>query len=199
MTFIPDPTLKPGEKARWSPASRFIESTLREIKAQSDFITKVQQENGKASHMKGKKTIALCNDRTFYTIQGEAPFIGIPAVFLRLTSCNLKCTWCDTPYTWQPDKLEINKEPIDEVAAEIAMLLVNNQCNLLVITGGEPLLQKKALAQLIKKVVYLRADDPSTFLTPPMTVQFETNGTVAPFTQGEEDEIFADDSDSGFW
>src|SRR5688572_30464582 len=50
--------------------------------------------------------IKLSGDGAFYTLQGEGPTMGMPAVFVRLHVCNLKCEWCDAWYTWNPDTVE---------------------------------------------------------------------------------------------
>jgi 7-carboxy-7-deazaguanine synthase len=69
----------------------------------------------------------------FYSIQGEATYAGRPCVFVRLSRCNLRCTWCDTTYSFKGgDKVEI--EAILERVASYG-------CPLVEITGGEPLLQ----------------------------------------------------------
>lgn len=71
----------------------------------------------------------------FYTIQGEGPDQGRPAVFIRLTHCNLRCYFCDTQFD------EGHELSLQTVIEECLMLLQGHRCDLLVITGGEPLLQ----------------------------------------------------------
>ena len=70
----------------------------------------------------------------FCSIQGEGKLIGVPSVFVRTSGCNLRCTWCDTPYaSWDPegDSLSIN-EILDRVSAYAARYVV--------LTGGEPMI-----------------------------------------------------------
>ena len=71
----------------------------------------------------------------FYTIQGESPFSGYPAIFLRLAGCNLRCTWCDTEFEhgFACD--------LQSLSNTIRSMSNTHDCKLVVITGGEPLLQ----------------------------------------------------------
>ena len=71
----------------------------------------------------------------FYSIQGESSFAGFPCVFIRLTGCNLRCSYCDTQYAYKKGKsFEIQ---------DILKLVSNYECRLVEITGGEPLLQEE--------------------------------------------------------
>lgn len=97
----------------------------------------------------------------FYSIQGEGPNIGKPAIFLRLAGCNLRCSWCDSKFTWEMNSG--SQISISDILKEIQKY----PCNHLVITGGEPLLQQDELAQLLPKLK-------SYF------IEIETNGTVKP-------------------
>ena len=70
----------------------------------------------------------------FYSIQGEGRFVGIPSVFIRTSGCNLRCVWCDTPYTsWAP---EGKKWSVGEILGEVAKYSSRH----IVVTGGEPFL-----------------------------------------------------------
>ncbi|HMD37569.1 MAG TPA: radical SAM protein [Vicinamibacterales bacterium] len=75
----------------------------------------------------------LTINEIFYSIQGESTRAGEPCVFVRLTACDLRCSWCDTPYAFH----EGRKMTVDEVVAEVD----RHRCPLVEITGGEPLLQ----------------------------------------------------------
>ena len=77
----------------------------------------------------------LTVNEIFYSIQGESTHTGRPCVFVRLTGCDLRCVWCDTPYAFH----EGRKLDVDEVIAEVEQY----RCNLVEITGGEPLLQQE--------------------------------------------------------
>jgi len=70
----------------------------------------------------------------FYSIQGEGTLLGVPSVFVRTSGCNLRCVWCDTPYTsWQPEGEQISVDTIlDRVSAFPARHVV--------VTGGEPMI-----------------------------------------------------------
>ncbi|HZS55088.1 MAG TPA: 7-carboxy-7-deazaguanine synthase QueE [Bryobacteraceae bacterium] len=70
----------------------------------------------------------------FYSIQGEGTLVGVPSVFVRTSGCNLRCTWCDTPYTsWNPEGEELSVEQIVNQVKQF-------RCSHVVITGGEPMI-----------------------------------------------------------
>jgi 7-carboxy-7-deazaguanine synthase len=70
----------------------------------------------------------------FYSIQGEGVLAGVPSVFVRTSGCNLRCSWCDTPYTsWQPEGQE---RSIESIAEEVD----RHGASHVVITGGEPMI-----------------------------------------------------------
>ena len=96
----------------------------------------------------------------FYSLQGEGPRCGTPAVFLRLAGCNLACKWCDTKHSWA--------NGIPCAAENTAALIATYHAPALVITGGEPLLQQPALEKLL---ALLPAD---------IFLEVETNGTIVP-------------------
>lgn len=75
----------------------------------------------------------LTINEIFYSIQGESTYSGRPCVFVRLTACDLRCVWCDTPYAFT----EGRKWTLDEAIAEVE----RHACDLVEVTGGEPLLQ----------------------------------------------------------
>ena len=113
----------------------------------------------------------------FASLQGEGRSAGLPCTFVRLSRCNLACSWCDTAYTW---RFEGDNRPhrdgitFDRAAnqvvlseAEVAAQIMALGGNRLVITGGEPLLQGAALARMVA-------------LLEGHAIEVETNGTVAP-------------------
>ena len=73
-------------------------------------------------------------NEVFYSVQGESTYAGQRCVFVRLTACDLRCSWCDTPYAFY----EGRKRSLDDVLAEVDRF----DCNLVEVTGGEPLLQE---------------------------------------------------------
>jgi 7-carboxy-7-deazaguanine synthase len=77
----------------------------------------------------------LTVNEIFYSIQGESTYAGRPCVFVRLTACDLRCSWCDTEYAFH----EGRKRTLDEVMAEVERY----DCPLVEVTGGEPLLQEE--------------------------------------------------------
>ncbi len=94
----------------------------------------------------------------FYSIQGESTHAGRPCVFVRLTGCNLRCKWCDTEYAFY----EGRRMPI----AEVVQIIRGYRCDLVEVTGGEPLLQEG---------VYPLSD---AMLEAGASVMIETSGAV---------------------
>lgn len=122
----------------------------------------------------------------FRSLQGEGPMAGQLRSFIRLSGCNLACRWCDTAYTWNwagaghvheqdapglPHQFEPAKEMLKlgvDAAAEQILAL---QAPGLVVTGGEPMLQREGVLLLAQR---LKAAAPS------LRLEMETNGTIAP-------------------
>src|SRR5580658_1989154 len=94
----------------------------------------------------------------FLSIQGESTHAGRPCVFVRLTGCNLRCRWCDTEYAFYDGR--------KMTIAEVAEVVEGYRCDLVEITGGEPLLQE-GVHPLI-----------ASMLNAGRTVMVETSGAV---------------------
>lgn len=104
------------------------------------------------------------------TLQGEGPHAGRAVQFLRLMGCNLSCSWCDTPYTWDGQRFDLRAETTDLDLDTITGLLMAKTP--LVVSGGEPLLhQAKPILQAVLQHARLRLG---------CEVHVETNGTIAP-------------------
>ena len=70
----------------------------------------------------------------FYSIQGEGKLVGVPSVFVRASGCNLRCTWCDTPYaSWDPEGEDL---AVDEIVRRVLAYDARH----VVVTGGEPMI-----------------------------------------------------------
>ena len=95
----------------------------------------------------------------YHSIQGESSYMGKPCIFIRLTYCNLRCSYCDSEYTFHDG----NDMSIDEIVDEIKKY----PCKLVEVTGGEPLFQKNCI-NLLKKLVDLKYD-----------VLLETSGAIS--------------------
>jgi 7-carboxy-7-deazaguanine synthase len=83
----------------------------------------------------------------FYSIQGEGTLIGVPSVFIRTSGCNLRCVWCDTPYTsWQPEGEEVSLDQLLETTLAF-------HASHVVVTGGEPMISPEIvpLTQRLKQ------------------------------------------------
>ena len=96
----------------------------------------------------------------FTSFQGEGPYVGTPATFLRLYGCNLNCQWCDTDIS----TYEILS--VDDVAEILLTQMEFNNIKTLIITGGEPTLQMEEIKRLIKE------------LPEDIKIQIETNGSI---------------------
>jgi 7-carboxy-7-deazaguanine synthase len=94
----------------------------------------------------------------YKSVQGESSFAGLPCIFVRLAGCNLRCSWCDSEYTFSGGKPYTE----DEIIAEIKALW---PCRLVEFTGGEPMLQAKELLPLIDRLLQMN-----------YTVMMETSG-----------------------
>lgn len=104
----------------------------------------------------------------FSSIQGEGASAGTRCLFLRLALCNLRCTWCDTKYTWDFANYRYADEVRTLSCASVRELIVQCPERRVVITGGEPMLQKEALSRMLWGVPRQIA------------VEVETNGTLLP-------------------
>jgi len=96
----------------------------------------------------------------FYSIQGEGSLLGVPSIFVRSSGCNLRCSWCDTPYTsWNPEGEELS---LDRILEQVARYPAEH----VVVTGGEPMMAPE-IAPLTER---LRARG--------LHITIETAGTV---------------------
>ncbi len=82
----------------------------------------------------------------YRSIQGESSFTGLPCIFVRLTGCNLRCTWCDSEYTFEGGR----RMTLDEVEAQVRALA---PVKLVEITGGEPMLQEREVLELMRRLL----------------------------------------------
>jgi 7-carboxy-7-deazaguanine synthase len=81
----------------------------------------------------------------FYSIQGEGKLVGVPSVFVRASGCNLRCSWCDTPYaSWDPEGDDV---PVDEIVRRVLVF----PTRYVVLTGGEPMIMPE-IAELCRRL-----------------------------------------------
>ena len=88
----------------------------------------------------------LMINEIYHSIQGESSYTGEPCVFIRLTYCNLRCSYCDSEYTFHDGK----ELTIDEIMRKIKKY----SCNLVEVTGGEPLFQKNCIFLLVFPILF---------------------------------------------
>ncbi|MFG1676354.1 7-carboxy-7-deazaguanine synthase QueE [Micromonospora sp. NPDC049282] len=103
------------------------------------------------------------------TFQGEGPSTGQQAMFVRLSRCNLRCPGCDTPYTWDTRRYDLRKHTVAASVEAVAEQVLAAPPTLVVITGGEPLLQQPTLTVLAERLAAAGR-----------RVEIETNGTIVP-------------------
>jgi len=108
----------------------------------------------------------------FSSIQGEGVSMGVPSVFVRLSLCNLRCTWCDTKYTWDWEHYDPKTEIVTLDVPEILHRVEAGKARNVVITGGEPLQQQRPLVAL---ATALRQSG--------KRLEIETNGTYRPIPE----------------
>lgn len=115
----------------------------------------------------------VSGDGVFFSLQGEGQSIGKPAVFLRLHFCNLQCSWCDTRYTWDRSISQFWQEAQDWSIEQAVAKITRFPVRRLIVTGGEPLLQQRNVANLLQQM-------------PDWDVEIETTGTIEPLPELQE-------------
>jgi len=104
----------------------------------------------------------------FCSIQGEGISAGARCLFVRLATCNLRCSFCDTPYSWDFTRYDSDQEVQKLEIGELARRIAGAAEGRLVLTGGEPLIQQDGLVRLV------------ALLPERLIIEVETNGTLAP-------------------
>jgi 7-carboxy-7-deazaguanine synthase len=104
----------------------------------------------------------------FDSLQGEGPNTGKPCRFVRLALCNLRCRYCDTKYTWDFEHHDYEREVKEATLESVVEAIAAAPQRHVVITGGEPLLQQRALERVLREV-------PASIF-----IEVETNGTRVP-------------------
>lgn len=117
--------------------------------------------------------LKVSGDGVFFSIQGEGRSMGMPSVFLRLHFCNLRCSWCDTQYTWDKKSAEFWQESQDWSLEKAISEITRFPVKRLIVTGGESLLQQRKVANLLQRI-------------PNWDVEIETAGTISPLAELQE-------------
>jgi organic radical activating enzyme len=113
-------------------------------------------------------TRAVRVSEIFESLQGEGPTAGAPCLFVRLAACNLRCRWCDTTYSWDFRRFAYNREVSQLDLDQVVDRVHASKMGRVVFTGGEPLLQQRAIAEILRRIETAYA------------VEVETNGTLLP-------------------
>lgn len=119
----------------------------------------------------GTKDTVVVSEVFGPTLQGEGPFTGVPSAFVRLGACNLSCSWCDTPYTWDASRFDLRQELVRVPVGSVIAQVIDMDTDVVVLTGGEPLLQQNQQG-FIRLLAGLNDAGKQ--------IHVETNGTFAP-------------------
>ena len=129
----------------------------------------------------------------FYSLQGEGLNLGKPAIFLRLALCNLSCNWCDTRYTWDWEHYEREEQVLEIPEEELKRHIPDYNCQYLVVTGGEPMLQQEHLLPLLyclkDKSFYIEIETNGTLLPDPELAPLVDHWSIAPKLQNSGNPI----------
>lgn len=114
-------------------------------------------------HVEGSAILA----ERFVSFQGEGPWAGQRCAFVRFSRCNLRCGWCDSKYTWDWTQYEPQDVSERMPMQDLVSWVRDRDVDMMVLTGGEPMLQQAAMNTLAAGL-------------PGVRVQVETNGTIVP-------------------
>lgn len=113
------------------------------------------------------QSIVLINELFAPTVQGEGIHTGQIVGFIRLANCNLACSWCDTPYSWDWKRYDKAAETTEVDVDDLVQTVIDWNVQRVIVTGGEPLMQQDELIDLMQKLPHIKFD-------------IETNGTITP-------------------
>ena len=113
----------------------------------------------------------------YYAHQGEGPMLGTPSIFVRTHGCPVQCNWCDTPYTWDGSETG-DRETADRVVQRSKKMAKDAGCNHIVLTGGEPMIQK-GLYRMLRR-----------WTTAGFTVEVETAAIFPPVDEFNMKNVF---------
>jgi 7-carboxy-7-deazaguanine synthase len=119
----------------------------------------------------------------FYSIQGEGMLAGVPSVFVRTSGCNLRCTWCDTPYTsWAPEGREMS---IEEILREVRAYPAGRH---VVVTGGEPMMFEETVELTRALGVHVTIETAGTIYRPVKCDLMSISPKLANSTPGDRED-----------
>src|SRR4029079_83869 len=85
----------------------------------------------------------------FASVQGEGASMGVPSTFVRVATCNLRCSWCDTAYTWDWERFDKKQQVMALTPEDVVGAVASRAPRNVVVTGGEPLIQRRQIAPFV--------------------------------------------------
>lgn len=130
------------------------------------------------------------------TWQGEGPHTGRRCFFVRLGMCNLHCSWCDTPYTWDPTRYDLDQENPDRTVAQIRTRLYDlgaSAGDVVVLSGGEPFIHHHKLRDLLCSAAFQWHVESNATIPPPLWTMLTVTGfshvTLSPKVAQSDDPV----------
>jgi 7-carboxy-7-deazaguanine synthase len=138
-------------------------------------------------------TVLPVNEVFGPTWQGEGPHAGRRCYFVRLGMCNLHCNWCDTPYTWDPNRYDLDAENPDRTVAQIRTRLYDlgaTTGDIVVLSGGEPFIHHHRILALLESAPFSWHVESNATIPPPLwTAERFSHITLSPKVGQSDDPV----------